>query len=66
MANSWCVYSYSWKARGPSDLHHRAILHDPNVFDDPETFNPDRYMKDGALDPTVRDPGVAVFGYGRR
>ncbi|RXW19089.1 hypothetical protein EST38_g6769 [Candolleomyces aberdarensis] len=43
-----------------------AILHDPNVYDAPEKFNPDRFMKDGALDPTVRDPGVAVFGYGRR
>ncbi len=30
------------------------------------TFNPDRFMKDGEINPEVRDPATAAFGYGRR
>ena len=44
----------------------RAILHDETHFPDPFTFNPDRFIKDGALNPDVLDPSVAAFGYGRR
>ncbi|KAJ3555937.1 hypothetical protein NM688_g2303 [Phlebia brevispora] len=42
-----------------------AMLHDPKDYPDPEAFNPDRFMRDGALNPEVRSP-VAAFGYGRR
>jgi cytochrome P450 len=45
----------------------RAILHDPKDYPDPETFNPSRYLtQDGTLDPSVRDPRTACFGFGRR
>ncbi|KAF9044314.1 cytochrome P450 [Panaeolus papilionaceus] len=43
-----------------------AILHDPDVFENPEEFIPERYLKDGKIDPSVRDPVVAAFGFGRR
>ena len=43
----------------------RAILHDPEVYADPEEFKPERFLnKDG----TVRDdPTLSfVFGFGKR
>ncbi|KAH6919266.1 cytochrome P450 [Coprinopsis sp. MPI-PUGE-AT-0042] len=43
-----------------------AIMHDPNVFDSPMEFRPERYLKDGRIDPNVLDPEAAAFGYGRR
>ncbi|KZP17553.1 cytochrome P450 [Athelia psychrophila] len=43
-----------------------AILHDEDTYPDPFSFNPERFMKEGKLDPTVQDPALAAFGYGRR
>ncbi|KAF9457683.1 cytochrome P450 [Collybia nuda] len=43
-----------------------AMLHNESVYPDPFTFNPDRFMKDGKLNPAVRDPDHAAFGFGRR
>ncbi|KAK7035796.1 cytochrome P450 [Favolaschia claudopus] len=42
-----------------------AILHDENVYPDPYSFIPERYLKDGKLNPEVPDPDI-VFGFGRR
>jgi cytochrome P450 len=41
-------------------------MHDPEVFDKPMEFMPERYLRDGKLDTGVRDPESAAFGYGRR
>ena len=42
------------------------MLHNEEVYPDPFTFNPDRFMKDGKIDESVRDPAHACFGFGRR
>ncbi|KDQ59121.1 hypothetical protein JAAARDRAFT_127559 [Jaapia argillacea MUCL 33604] len=43
-----------------------SILHDPIAYPQPEVFKPERFLKDGKLNPEVRDPSVAAFGFGRR
>ncbi|KAJ2966481.1 hypothetical protein NUW54_g13795 [Trametes sanguinea] len=43
-----------------------AILHDEKRYTDPFAFNPDRFMKDGVLDPEVFDREEVAFGFGRR
>ncbi|KAI0687567.1 cytochrome P450 [Earliella scabrosa] len=43
-----------------------AYSRDPSVYPDPERFNPDRFLKDGKLNPEVRDPYSFIFGFGRR
>ncbi|KAF4591050.1 hypothetical protein EYR40_009650 [Pleurotus pulmonarius] len=43
-----------------------SIHHDPANYPDPFTFNPDRFMKGGKLNPDVLDPTDVGFGLGRR
>ncbi|KAI0752763.1 cytochrome P450 [Daedaleopsis nitida] len=43
-----------------------ACMHDPRVYANPDEFYPDRFIKDGKIDPNVRDPLQFVFGFGRR
>ena len=43
-----------------------AIFRDPNIYPDPETFNPDRFLKDGENNPLILNPEDRVFGSGRR
>ncbi|KXN81909.1 O-methylsterigmatocystin oxidoreductase [Leucoagaricus sp. SymC.cos] len=56
---------YSDRPRFPM-LIEMTILQDPKVYPDPEHFIPERFLKDGQLDPDVQDPTVAFFGFGRR
>ena len=41
-------------------------MHDPAVYEDPHVFRPERFIRDGKLDLSVRDPLAFVFGFGRR
>ncbi|KAI1782833.1 cytochrome P450 [Ganoderma leucocontextum] len=43
-----------------------ACMHDPAVYEDPHVFRPERFIRDGKLDPSVQDPLAFVFGFGRR
>ncbi|KAJ3490047.1 hypothetical protein NLI96_g1725 [Meripilus lineatus] len=44
-----------------------GMLHDPNVYENPHTFDPDRWLKPG-VDKTDKniDPLEIAFGFGRR
>lgn len=44
----------------------RACMHDPAVFEDPDVFRPERFIRDGKLDASARDPAAFGFGFGRR
>jgi cytochrome P450 len=41
-------------------------MHDPDIFDRPFEFIPERYIKDGKINLSVPDPDIAAFGHGRR
>jgi len=44
-----------------------AIMHDTAAYGaDALQFNPERFLKDGKIDPSVLSPKAANFGYGRR
>ncbi|RXW14986.1 hypothetical protein EST38_g10872 [Candolleomyces aberdarensis] len=43
-----------------------AVLHDPEVFENPMEFIPERYIKDGKINTDLPDPSKFVFGFGRR
>ncbi|KAJ7731637.1 cytochrome P450, partial [Mycena metata] len=42
-----------------------AILQDETTYPEPDAFKPERFLRDGKLNPNVRDP-EAAFGFGRR
>ena len=44
----------------------RSILHDHKIFNNPEEFQPERYLKDGKVNSDVRHSECAVFGFGPR
>ncbi|OCH88028.1 cytochrome P450 [Obba rivulosa] len=47
-------------------LNQWAILHNPDDYPEPEVFDPDRFIKNGELNPDKRDADTAAFGFGRR
>lgn len=41
-------------------------MHDPDIWEAPDEFRPERFMRDGKLDSTILDPITIAFGSGRR
>jgi hypothetical protein len=42
------------------------MTRDEEVYPDPESFKPERFIKSGTLNKDIRDPRDIVFGFGRR
>jgi len=42
------------------------MLNDEREYPEPREFKPERFLKDGKLDSSVRDPMDIAFGFGRR
>ena len=36
------------------------------MYPDPQSFKPERFLLNGKLNPAIRDPETAAFGFGRR
>ena len=47
-------------------LYHRAMLNDDQDYPEPREFRPERFLRNGKLDDSVRDPMDIAFGFGRR
>jgi len=44
----------------------RAIYYDETVYPAPHKYDPERFLKDGKFDRSVKGPEYRVFGTGRR
>ena len=42
------------------------MLNNEQDYPEPHEFKPERYLKDGKLDSSVKDPLDIAFGFGRR
>jgi cytochrome P450 len=42
------------------------MLNDEQDYPEPREFRPERFLRDGKLDSSVRDPMDISFGFGRR
>ena len=47
-------------------LLNRAMLNNEQDYPEPREFKPERFLKNGKLDSSVRDPMEIAFGFGRR
>jgi cytochrome P450 len=48
------------------DASNRAMSRDEKDYPEPHIFNPERFLKGGQIDPSVRSPIDIAFGFGRR
>ncbi|KAK7038507.1 cytochrome P450 [Favolaschia claudopus] len=62
------VYEGMWLPKGCMVMGNIwQLLHDPEMYPDPFTFNPGRFIdEEGKLDCTRNDPSRFAFGFGRR
>ncbi|KAI0751762.1 cytochrome P450 [Daedaleopsis nitida] len=43
-----------------------ACMHDPEVYESPDEFRPERFIRDGKINQDMRSPLSFIFGFGRR
>ena len=43
----------------------RAMLNDKQDYPEPHVIKPERFLKNGKLDSSVKDPMEIAFGFGR-
>jgi hypothetical protein len=55
-----------WTLLVSQTLLPRAMLNDERVYPEPRIFKPERFLKNGELDRSIRDPVDIAFGFGRR
>ena len=55
-----------WTFLVSQTLLHRAMSNDERAYPEPHIFKPERFLKNGELDSSVRDPMDIAFGFGRR
>ena len=65
MTNIWCENLPVIALLGFSSTFVRAVLHDPAIYPDPDSFKPERFIND---DGSLRDDPVLTtsFGFGKR
>jgi len=62
-----CLYKGWFIPAGTSIMDNTwATFRNESVYPNARAFNPERFLKDGQIDPDVKDPEMLVFGYGRR
>ena len=61
MGNLWSVEVPMFNFVKAAETPYRAITRDPEIYDDPQSFRPERYLDGNPID--ARD---MVFGFGRR
>ncbi|KAL0066768.1 hypothetical protein AAF712_006159 [Marasmius tenuissimus] len=60
-----------WQPIAPTAIPHyvhvedEAVLHDEEMYPDPYEFKPERWIKNGKIDPAIKD-FTSGFGFGRR
>ena len=64
--NGWWVTKTIIPAFSPDFSWFRSIMHDPKIWKNRMEFQPERFLKDGKINPDVLDPASVAFGYGRR
>ena len=62
--NSWCVYNNS--LRDALTDYSRLLTVDADLYPNPESFHPERFVGVSAEKAELLDPRNIVFGYGRR
>ena len=53
-------------SRFSKTLLYRAMSNDERDYPEPHVFKPERFLKNGRVDNSVRDPMDIAFGFGRR